>query len=129
MNSKRSLSSSTIMKFMTNLAKQFGEIAVGFDGRTPLKTTRQEAIDAFQCNPNARIFLGSIQAAGTGITLTSAKIAIFAELSFVPAILSQCEDRLHRIGQRQRINPILSFGSKPGPEDFRVNRKETRYRR
>ena len=64
---------------------------------------RQESIDAFQDDLSVRLFIGNIQAAGTGITLTVSSCCIFAELSWVPAELSQAEDRLHRIGASDSV--------------------------
>jgi SWI/SNF-related matrix-associated actin-dependent regulator of chromatin subfamily A-like protein 1 len=69
-----------------------------------LPQDRQRAIDAFQNDSSVRLFIGNIQAAGTGITLAPASShCIFAELSRVPAELSQCEDRLHRIGTTDSV--------------------------
>jgi SWI/SNF-related matrix-associated actin-dependent regulator 1 of chromatin subfamily A len=65
---------------------------------------RQDSIDAFQSDPCVRVFIGNIQAAGNGITLAPASSrCIFAELSWTPAEMTQCEDRLHRIGTKDSV--------------------------
>ncbi|KXS55149.1 MAG: helicase domain-containing protein [Marinobacter sp. T13-3] len=71
-------------------------------GKTP-KGQRQGQADKFQSDPNCRVFLGSIGAAGTGFTLTQSSLVIFGELDWVPGIMSQAEDRAHRIGQLDNV--------------------------
>jgi SWI/SNF-related matrix-associated actin-dependent regulator 1 of chromatin subfamily A len=65
---------------------------------------RQEEVDAFQNNDTRRVFIGQIQAAGVGLTLTAAQTVLFAEMDWTPAGMTQAEDRAHRIGQTQSVH-------------------------
>jgi SWI/SNF-related matrix-associated actin-dependent regulator 1 of chromatin subfamily A len=78
--------------------------AVMLYGGTPMEK-RGEIVQEFQNGPK-RVFVGGLKAAGTGITLTKASTVIFIEIDWVPATLSQAEDRLCRIGQKKMVHVI-----------------------
>jgi SNF2 family DNA or RNA helicase len=81
-----------------NIALEFGQAVVVVHGKVD-PTERKRRIDLFQADPNIRVLVGSIKASGEGHNFTAAQVVCFAELDWTPSALSQCEDRLHRIGQ------------------------------
>jgi len=80
--------------------KKVGYIKI--DGHTGSEK-RKELCDQFQTSDAKRVALLSITAASTGLTLTSAQLVLFAELFWNPGILTQAEDRAHRIGQTDSV--------------------------
>jgi SWI/SNF-related matrix-associated actin-dependent regulator 1 of chromatin subfamily A len=71
-------------------------------GKTP-NEQRQAEVVRFQTANDCPLFIGGIKAAGIGITLTASSHVVFSEIDWTPAWMSQCEDRCHRIGQRDNV--------------------------
>ncbi len=88
----------------TGIQAALGEhdYAVVVTGKTHVGD-RGAAVHNFQGDPRCRMFIGSIGAAGVGLTLTASSHVIFAELDPVPGKMTQGEDRAHRIGQEECV--------------------------
>lgn len=84
------------------IAEALGEECVVLTGETSM-ADRDDAVERFQNDPSVKYFVGSIKAAGVGLTLTAASHVIFAELDWTPASVAQAEDRLHRHGQQNSV--------------------------
>jgi len=80
------------------LQNHFGLKAVKLYGGMS-EVEKSNNVERFQLDPSCMVFIGSISAAGVGITLTAAQKMLFAELDWTPANMLQAEDRIHRIGQ------------------------------
>lgn len=70
---------------------EYGVVKV--TGATPLPK-RDEYRHQFMTNPKIRVFDGNMQAAGVGINLSKANLAVFVEEDYVPGNVDQAEDRI-----------------------------------
>ena len=73
----------------------FGDKAVLFTGQKSV-SEKQEAVDKFMNDDSVQVFVGTMGAAGVGITLTIASIAVFIDQPWTPSDREQAEDRIHR---------------------------------
>lgn len=80
--------------------------------------SRQAAVDAFQNDPETKVFVSNIKAGGVGLTLTEARIVMFADMDWSPEIHAQAEDRAHRIGQEGTVNVYYYVMEKTIEEDI-----------
>lgn len=71
---------------------------IRIDGSTK-NDVRTVSVARFQNNEKCRVAVLSLKACNSGITLTAAKLVVFAELDWNPSTLAQAESRAHRIGQ------------------------------
>ena len=89
-----------VIEMATKRLAKFGSVCIY--GKTQPQL-RQRAIDAFQTDPKCRVFVGNVQAAGVGITLTAGCEVGFLEQDWVPASNAQAAMRCHRIGQTRPV--------------------------
>ncbi len=66
-------------------------------------TDRATPVKQFQRTRSAGIFLVSLRAGGTGITLTAADYVFLMDPWWNPAVEEQAIDRVHRIGQKKSV--------------------------
>jgi len=91
-------------EILENIHNHYKQNSILFYGGMSNKI--KQSVDDFVNNDNINLFIGSIQASGIGIDglQNICDIAVFIELAWTPAMMDQCEDRLHRIGQKNPVN-------------------------
>ena len=62
-----------------------------------------DAVDRFQTSEKPGLFLISLKAGGVGLNLTAADYVIHLDPWWNPAIESQATDRVHRMGQQNKV--------------------------
>lgn len=88
------------VKILAEKLSEFGiVVATGDQDDSEIETAKQK----FQQDDNIRVFLGTWQKAGTGITLTAASYMIFIDHPWTAAQCEQAEDRIHRIGTNKPV--------------------------
>jgi superfamily II DNA or RNA helicase len=87
------------------LAQGLKERKVVYAELTGATIDRAAAVDKFE-GGKASVFLISLKAGGTGLTLTSADVVIHYDPWWNPAVQAQATDRAYRIGQKK---PVMSY--------------------
>lgn len=64
---------------------------------------KQAAVDKFQNDPDCKLIVCNLKAAGVGITLTASQQVAFIEFGWHAAIMDQAEDRCYRLGQHANV--------------------------
>lgn len=96
-------------ELVDELKKRFPD-SVTVTGRQSA-SQKQEAVDDFQNKEETKLIICSIKAAGVGLTLTAASDVAFLELPWTYADCCQCEDRAHRIGQKDNVTAYYLLGN------------------
>jgi superfamily II DNA or RNA helicase len=87
------------------LAQGLKERKIVYAELTGATIDRAAAVDKFEGGA-ATVFLISLKAGGTGLTLTSADVVIHYDPWWNPAVQAQATDRAYRIGQKK---PVMSY--------------------
>ena len=94
---------------MTEMAEQrvrrLGLGAVRLHGGVPTQK-RGELMDRFREDDGVQVFL-STDAGGVGLNLQNAAVLVNLDVPWNPAVLDQRIARVHRLGQRQKVQAIL----------------------
>ena len=85
----------------TYIQENFGQAVFFLHGGTP-KSQRDQLVDRFQ-KGEVQVFILSLKAGGTGLTLTAANHVIHYDRWWNPAVENQATDRAFRIGQTRDV--------------------------
>jgi len=94
---------------ITELKKNFGSCSITGEDDSD---HRQRSIKSFQNNPKENKITCSLKVAGESITLTAASDVLSVEQPLTDARLEQCIDRLHRIGQVNKVMAAILLARK-----------------
>jgi SNF2 family DNA or RNA helicase len=101
-----------------HLSARFDQEVLHLHGGTP-KKRRDEMVERFQSPEGPAIFLLSLKAAGTGLTLTAANHVVHLDRWWNPAVEDQATDRAFRIGQKRNVQ-VRKFVC-PGTVEERID--------
>jgi SNF2 family DNA or RNA helicase len=85
-----------------HLSNRFGREVLYLHGGVA-KADRDEMVARFQADGGPPLFVLSLKAGGTGLTLTAANHVVHVDRWWNPAVEDQATDRAFRIGQRRAV--------------------------
>lgn len=86
------------------LAEELKSRGIGYAYLSGKTNNRKEVVASFNEDKTKSVFLISLKAGGTGLTLTSADNVIIFDPWWNPSAENQAIDRTHRIGQKNTVN-------------------------
>ena len=107
-----------VMDALDEHLDQLGVPHAVINGKTSM-AQRDRIKDDYQDGKIA-VILANIVAAGVAITLTRGSDALFVETEWLPDLISQAEDRQHRIGQKRTV--MVTTMVAPGTLDHTIQR-------
>lgn len=110
-----------IDKIVKNLRNNFSSDTITVYHGSMNQIEREVSVKRFMEDDRCKIFVGTLNTASEGLTLTSGSYVIFFDLHWNPAKMWQAEDRVHRIGQKNKVN-IYYFVTNNTVEDRILNR-------
>ncbi|WP_433339108.1 SNF2-related protein [Spirillospora sp. CA-294931] len=107
------------------LASRLDRPVLWLHGGTP-KQRRDDLVQHFQADPEPSVFLLSLKAAGTGLTLTAANHVVHVDRWWNPAVEDQATDRAFRIGQTRnvQVRKFICVGTMEERVDEMIERKK-----
>jgi SNF2 family DNA or RNA helicase len=94
---------SQFVSMLDLIKKELDNRGIGYEMLTGSTRNRGAVVNAFQNNPDSRVFLISLKAGGTGLNLTEADYVYLVDPWWNPAVENQAIDRVHRIGQDKKV--------------------------
>lgn len=92
--------------FLTGIelvAERLTELGIGYVEMTGATTNRQKVVDTFQKSADCMVMLMTLKTGGVGLNLTAADTVFIFEPWWNKAAEEQAINRLHRIGQTQKV--------------------------
>ncbi len=113
----------------SHLQESFGREVLYLHGGVPMKK-RQEMVARFQntqLEDAPQVFLISLKAGGTGLTLTAANHVFHFDRWWNPAVENQATDRAFRIGQSRnvQVHKFVCIGTLEEKVDEMIERKQS----
>lgn len=89
------------------IVKRYSHLGVvRYDGSVEKVADRRDAVRRFQEDDSTMVFVGNPAAAGAGLTLHRARLAVYESISPQAAHFLQSVDRIHRRGQERDVELI-----------------------
>ena len=91
-------------KMLSIMRSDFERLGIRFVYLDGSSKNRLDIVKQFNEDPTISVFLVSLKAGGTGLNLVGADTVIHYDMWWNPAVENQATDRVHRMGQDQKVS-------------------------